>query len=44
MIIKSRKFGNEKIGILGYGEVGQAIAKFYKNPKSKDLDIDDGLQ
>ena len=32
-----------KIGILGYGEVGQAIAKFYKNPKVKDLNRDDGL-
>jgi len=26
-----------KIGILGYGEVGQAIAKFYDNPRIKDL-------
>lgn len=34
----------EKIGILGYGEVGQAIAKFYKNPKIKDLVRDDGLE
>ena len=34
----------EKIGILGYGEVGQAIAKFYKNPKIKDLNRDDGLK
>lgn len=33
-----------KIGILGYGEVGQAIAKFYKNPKIKDLNRDDGLK
>lgn len=33
-----------KIGILGYGEVGQAIAKFYKNPKIKDLKRDDGLE
>jgi UDP-N-acetyl-D-mannosaminuronate dehydrogenase len=32
-----------KIGILGYGEVGQAIAKFYKSPKIKDLTRDDGL-
>src|SRR3989344_1858105 len=32
-----------KIGILGYGEVGQAIARFYKNPKIKDLSRDDGL-
>jgi len=33
-----------KIGILGYGEVGQAIAKFYKNPRIKDLNKDDGLE
>lgn len=43
-----------KIGILGYGEVGQAIAKFYKNPrlrkrfggkvKIKDLNKDGGLE
>lgn len=33
----------EKIGILGYGEVGQAIAQFYKNPRIKDLKKDDGL-
>ena len=33
-----------KIGILGYGEVGRAIAKFYKNPKIKDLNRDDGLK
>lgn len=33
-----------KIGILGYGETGQAIAKFYKNPKLKDLSRDDGLE
>lgn len=38
-----------KIGILGYGEVGQAIAKFFPppnmvgGPKIKDLDRDDGL-
>jgi hypothetical protein len=35
---------NSKIGILGYGEVGQAIAKFYKDPKIKDLNRDDGLK
>ncbi|KPJ56662.1 hypothetical protein AMJ49_04330 [Parcubacteria bacterium DG_74_2] len=35
---------NSQIGILGYGEVGQAIAKFYKNPKIKSLDRDDGLK
>jgi UDP-N-acetyl-D-mannosaminuronate dehydrogenase len=34
----------KKIGILGYGEIGKAIAKFYKNPKIKDLKRDDGLQ
>ena len=34
---------NKKIGILGYGEVGQAIAKFYQKPKIKDLERDDGL-
>jgi len=34
----------DNVGILGYGEVGQAIAKFYKNPKIKDLRRDDGLK
>jgi hypothetical protein len=34
----------QKIGILGYGEIGKAISKFYKNPKIKDLDRNDGLQ
>jgi len=33
----------EKIGILGYGEVGQAIGKFYEEPKIKDLKRDDNL-
>ncbi|MEK9135234.1 MAG: hypothetical protein AAB451_02965 [Patescibacteria group bacterium] len=33
-----------KIGILGYGEVGQAVAKFYKNPLIKDMKRDDGLE
>jgi len=33
-----------KIGILGYGEVGQAIAKFYNRPRIKDLKRDDGLE
>ncbi len=33
-----------KIGILGHGEVGQSIAKFYKNPKIKDLNKEDGLK
>ena len=34
----------ENIGILGFGEIGQAIAKFYHNPKIKDLNRDDGLK
>jgi UDP-N-acetyl-D-mannosaminuronate dehydrogenase len=33
-----------RVGILGYGEVGQAIAKFYGNPLIKDLKRDDGLE
>ncbi|MCX6718101.1 MAG: hypothetical protein NTY81_00655 [Candidatus Staskawiczbacteria bacterium] len=33
----------QKIGILGYGEIGKAISKFYNNPKIKDLKRDDGL-
>lgn len=33
-----------KVGILGYGEIGKSLAKFYKNPKIKDLDRDDGLR
>jgi 3-hydroxyisobutyrate dehydrogenase-like beta-hydroxyacid dehydrogenase len=32
-----------KIGILGFGEIGSSIAKFYKNPRIKDLKRDDGL-
>lgn len=27
----------KKIGIFGYGEIGQAIATFYKNPQIEDL-------
>jgi UDP-N-acetyl-D-mannosaminuronate dehydrogenase len=48
----TKKF-SKKVGILGYGEVGQAIAKFHKDPrlrkrfggqaKIKDLNRDDGL-
>ena len=41
---KKQKKINSSIGILGYGEVGKAIAKFYKNPKVKDLNRDDGLK
>ena len=40
---KDNSENKSKIGILGYGEVGQAIAKFYKNPLIKDLNKDDGL-
>lgn len=35
---------SQTVGILGYGEVGQAIAKFYKNPRVKDLKRNDGLK
>ncbi|MFA5153898.1 MAG: hypothetical protein WC554_15210 [Clostridia bacterium] len=43
------KVQNEKIGILGYGEIGKAIAIFYDSEslsqvKIKDLNRDDGLQ
>ena len=41
---KQKKLDGNKIGILGCGEVGQAIAKFYKNPKIKDLNRNDGLK
>ncbi len=49
----AKKF-DKKVGILGYGEVGRAIAQFYKNPrlrkrfggraKIKDLKRNDGLE
>lgn len=32
------------VGILGYGEVGQAIAEFYSKPKIRDLDKNDNLK
>jgi 3-hydroxyisobutyrate dehydrogenase-like beta-hydroxyacid dehydrogenase len=35
---------NQKISILGYGEVGKAIARFYSKPFIKDLKRDDGLE
>jgi UDP-N-acetyl-D-mannosaminuronate dehydrogenase len=38
------KKSHSKIGILGYGEVGRAIAKFYHQPKIKDLNRDDDLR
>jgi len=34
---------SQKVGILGFGEIGSSLAKFYKNPKVKDLKRDDGL-
>lgn len=39
-----QSLSNKKVGILGYGEIGKAVAKFYKNPKIKDLKRDDGLK
>ncbi|MFA7245501.1 MAG: hypothetical protein WC070_05015 [Candidatus Magasanikbacteria bacterium] len=30
---------NKKIGILGYGEIGHAMAKFYKKPLIRDIEI-----
>jgi UDP-N-acetyl-D-mannosaminuronate dehydrogenase len=41
---KTFKQAHRKIGILGFGEVGKAIAKFYKNPRIKDLKRDDDLR
>lgn len=40
---KNVEAGLKTVGILGYGEVGSTIAKFYKKPKIKDLSRDDGL-
>src|SRR3989338_6334328 len=37
------KAKHRKIGILGYGEVGRAIAKFYTHPAIKSRTRDDGL-
>jgi UDP-N-acetyl-D-mannosaminuronate dehydrogenase len=34
----------KKIGILGYGEIGKAVARFYKKPQIKDLNRDDELK
>lgn len=33
----------ENVGILGYGEVGKAIALFYKSPKIKDINTKEPL-
>lgn len=32
------------IGILGYGQIGIALARFYNQPKVKDLERDDGFR
>jgi len=42
-IFMPKKNKGQKIGILGFGEVGQAIAKFYKNPLIKDLERNTNL-
>ncbi|MDP1689897.1 MAG: hypothetical protein Q8L52_01695 [bacterium] len=31
------------VGILGNGEIGSSLSKFFENPKIKDLNRDDGL-
>lgn len=41
---KQKQLNGNKVGILGYGEVGKAIAKFYKKPRIKDINRDDGLK
>ncbi len=37
------KKSNQRVGILGYGEIGKALGKFYKAPLIKDVTRDDGL-
>lgn len=44
MKTQKKKKNKIKIGILGFGEVGRAVDKFYRNPKIKDLKRDDGLE
>src|SRR4051812_17439456 len=34
---------DKSVGILGYGEIGKAVASFYTGPKIKDLERDDDL-
>lgn len=41
---KKTQYYNQNIGILGYGEIGQTMAKFYKQARIKDLNRDDGLE
>ncbi len=40
----AQKKSSAKAGILGFGEIGRAVAEFYKNPKIKDLKRDDALE
>jgi len=40
----NKKGRNISVGILGYGEIGKSLVKFYKNPRIKDLKRDDGLK
>ncbi len=44
MLNMKQKKNNSNIGIIGYGEVGKGIAKFYSSPRIKDLKRDDGLE
>lgn len=43
-LFKFMRKNKTKVGILGFGEIGKAVANFYKNPKIKDLNRDDGLE
>lgn len=38
---KIKVYHEPVVGILGYGEIGQAIAKFYKKPLLRDINIAD---
>lgn len=42
--MKTKKIIHYNVGILGYGEIGKAVAKFYRNPRIKDITRDDGLK
>jgi len=41
---KQNKKCSEEVRILGYGEIGKTIAKFYENPKIKDLNRNDDFE